>query len=74
MHAVLGAADALREPLVALLGHTGYYPRCGFHPAVEYGIVPPVPGWAPHFQVRTLNAYDPRIRGEFAYAEPFSDL
>lgn len=27
MHAVLGAADALDEPLVALLGHTGYYPR-----------------------------------------------
>jgi putative acetyltransferase len=33
MHAVLGAADALDEPLVVLLGHTGYYPRFGFRAA-----------------------------------------
>src|ERR1700730_14620866 len=30
VHAVLGAADALGEPLVALLGSTAYYPRLGF--------------------------------------------
>lgn len=30
MHAVLGAADALGETLVALLGEPGYYQRFGF--------------------------------------------
>lgn len=74
MHAVLGAADALGEPLVVLLGHADYYPLFGFRPAAEYGIVPPVAEWAPHFQVRTLAAYDPAVRGTFAYARPFDDL
>jgi putative acetyltransferase len=71
VHAVLGAADALGEPLVALLGSTEYYPRFGFHPASEYGIAPQHPEWGAHFQVRTLTAYDPSVRGEFAYPEPF---
>jgi len=74
MHAVLGAADALDEPLVALLGSTTYYPRFGFRLASEYGITPQHPVWAEHFQVRTLTAYDPAVRGEFAYPEPFDRL
>jgi putative acetyltransferase len=74
MHAVLGAADALGEPLVALLGSTEYYPRFGFRLAGEYGITPGHPQWAEHFQVRTLTAYDPAVRGEFAYPEPFDRL
>lgn len=74
MHAVLAAAEALDEPLVALLGDPAYYGRFGFRPAAEYGITPPEPEWAQHFQVRTLTAYDPGTRGAFAYAEPFSRL
>jgi putative acetyltransferase len=74
MHAVLGAADALEEPLVALLGHTEYYPRFGFRPAAQLGVVPPVAAWASHFQVRTLTAYQPDLRGTFRYARPFDDL
>jgi putative acetyltransferase len=74
MHAVLGAADALGEPLVALLGSAEYYPRFGFRPASEYGITPEHPEWVPHFQVRTLTAYDPAVRGEFAYPAPFNRL
>lgn len=74
MHAVLGAADALREPLVALLGSTAYYPRFGFRPAAEYGITPGHPEWEPHFQVRTLTDYDPAVRGRFAYPEPFDRI
>ncbi|GAA1760768.1 N-acetyltransferase [Luedemannella helvata] len=72
VHAVLGAADALDEPIVVLLGNPDYYGRFGFRLAGEYGIMPPVPGWAPHFQARTLSAYTADLRGEFAYAEPFS--
>lgn len=43
MHAALGAADALGEPLVVLLGSTEYYPRFGFRLASEYGITPSTP-------------------------------
>jgi putative acetyltransferase len=74
VHTVLGAADALGEPLAALLGAPGYYARFGFRLAGEYGIVPEVPEWKPHFQVRTLSAYVPRIRGTFAYPEPFDRI
>jgi len=71
MHAVLGAADALDEPIVVLLGSPGYYSRFGFRLAEEYGITPPVPEWRQHFQARTLTAFTPAIRGPFKYAEPF---
>jgi putative acetyltransferase len=71
MHAVLGAADALGEPLVALLGSTAYYRRFGFRLSGEYGIVPPRPEWLQHFQVRALAGYHPGLRGTFAYPEPF---
>jgi putative acetyltransferase len=71
VHAVLGAADALGEPLVALLGEPAYYGRFGFRTSTEYGITPPDPSWGAYFQVRTLISYDPSLHGAFAYAEPF---
>jgi putative acetyltransferase len=71
MHAVLGAAEALNEPLVALLGSPGYYGRFGFRLSGEYEIEPPRPQWRPHFQVRVLSAYRPGLRGTFAYPAPF---
>jgi len=74
MHAVLGAADALGEPLVALLGDPGYYSRFGFRLAERYAIIPPVPAWRPHFQARPLSAYRPSLRGRFSYARPFDRL
>jgi putative acetyltransferase len=74
MHAVLGAADALDEPVVVLLGHTDYYPRFGFQPASTFGITPPVAEWGEHFQARPLSTYDSTVRGPFAYAQPFNEL
>ena len=71
MHAILGAADALGEPLVALLGDPGYYCRFGFELSTAYQITPPQPEWQPHFQVRVLSEYQPRLRGMFTYPEPF---
>ena len=71
VHAVLGAADALGEPLVALLGDPGYYSRFGFELSTAYQIAPPRPEWQPHFQVRVLSGYQPRLRGMFTYPEPF---
>lgn len=74
MHAVLGAAEALDEPIVVLLGHKDYYPRFGFRPAAELGISPPVAEWGDHFQARPLSAYTPTLRGGFVYATPFNEL
>ena len=71
VHAILGAADALGEPLVALLGDPAYYHRFGFELSTVYQITPPRPQWQPHFQVRVLSAYQPRLRGMFTYPEPF---
>jgi putative acetyltransferase len=70
VHAVLGAADALDEPVVVLLGDPRYYSRFGFVLASEHAIAPPVAEWAPHFQARTLAAWDGQ-RGPFRYAPAF---
>jgi putative acetyltransferase len=74
MHAVLGAADALDEGVVVLVGHPEYSPRFGFRPAAGLGIEPEVPEWASHFQVRPLTAYRPQMRGTFRFAAPFGEL
>jgi putative acetyltransferase len=73
-HAVLGAAEALGEPLVALLGDPGYYHRFGFRLSSDYQITPPKPEWHAHFQVRALTAYAPSLRGAFTYPDPFNRL
>lgn len=71
MHAILGAADALGEPLVGLLGDPRYYRWFGFRPSTACGITPPDPGWRKHFQARPLSCCPPGLRGTFRYAEPF---
>lgn len=71
MHAVLGAADAANEPLVALVGEPAYYRRFGFRPAADYGIKAQVPDWGPYFQVRTLSAYEPSLTGLFTFPAAF---
>ena len=71
MHALLGAGDALGEPMAVLLGDPGYYHRFGFRLSSAYQITPPRAGWERHLQVRELSGYRPRMRGRFRYAEPF---
>ncbi|SES34840.1 GNAT family N-acetyltransferase [Lentzea albida] len=71
MHAVLGAAEARGEKAVILLGSPVYYSRFGFRLASEFGITPPDPAWAPHFQARLFGDVAP---GGFRYAEPFDRL
>ncbi|MEU4688188.1 N-acetyltransferase [Actinoplanes sp. NPDC023714] len=71
VHAVLGAADALGEPVVILLGDPRYYARFGFRFAGEFGITAPVAEWAPYFQARPLTSCSPSLRGGFTYAAPF---
>ncbi|MGH3693417.1 MAG: GNAT family N-acetyltransferase [Pseudonocardiaceae bacterium] len=71
MHTVLGAADALGEPLVALVGDPGYYRRFGFRLAQNFSISAPAPEWTPHFQARTLTAYSATPNGRFTYPAAF---
>jgi putative acetyltransferase len=73
VHGVLAAADALGAGEVVLLGDPAYYERFGFVLAVPLGITPPDPAWAPHWQVRTLTAYD-GATGPFRYAPAFDRL
>lgn len=74
MRAMIGAADALGEPLIALLGDPDYYRRFGFRPSTDLGIEPPDPAWGRHFQALALDAWDPGIVGRFRYAAPFDEL
>jgi putative acetyltransferase len=74
MHATIGAADAMGEALIALLGSTVYYGRFGFVPASSLGVEAPHPAWGDHFQVRTLSAYTQEWHGRFTYAAPFDTL
>jgi putative acetyltransferase len=74
MHAVLGAADAMGEPVVVLLGEPKLYSRFGFVPAGVLGIEAPDPAWGDYFQARTLSAWRPEYAGKFRYATPFDRL
>jgi len=74
MHAVLGAADATGEWLVALLGDPVFYQRFGFAPAAQLGIAAPDPRWGRHFQARALSCCPPDLTGTFRYATPFTEL
>jgi putative acetyltransferase len=74
MEAIISVAEARNEPMIVLLGDPAYYHRFGFELCSDFGIDPPDPSWASHFQIRPGRAYDPGVRGLFSYAEPFSHL
>jgi putative acetyltransferase len=74
VHATIGAAEALDEPLIALLGSPAYYSRFGFVASSTFDIAPPDPTWGQYFQVRTLTAFRTDITGQFRYAAPFDEL
>lgn len=71
MHAVIGAADALDERLIGLLGDPDYYGRFGFTTAAEHGIEAPEDWYGDHFQVRFLTRATGQERGAFRYAAAF---
>jgi putative acetyltransferase len=73
-HAVVAAADALDEPLIALLGNPRYYGRFGFEPAADHGIEAPDPNYGDHFQVRALTTATGAERGDFQYAPAFDGV
>jgi len=74
MHGVLGAAQALGEPVMLLLGDPAYYSRFGFGPASDLGVLSPDPQWGDFFQARALGPATDVPTGTFRYAEPFDRL
>ena len=56
IYALLGAAGALDEDLVCLLGDPRYYSRFGFVLASTLRIAPPHPAWEAHFQALPLGS------------------
>ncbi|HEY1738133.1 MAG TPA: N-acetyltransferase [Acidimicrobiia bacterium] len=71
MHAVIAAADALDERLIALLGSVEYYERFGFEAAAEHAVTAPHDWYGAHFQVRLLTNARGDERGPFRYAAAF---
>jgi putative acetyltransferase len=74
MHAVIGAADAADEPLIALLGDPHFYGRYGFVEASRLRIAAPDPTWGSHFQIRPLTNCPPSVSGKFRYSAPFAAM
>jgi putative acetyltransferase len=72
MYALLGAAQARDETLVALLGEPEYYARFGFRAAEDLGVRSPEPAWGRYFQALALT--DAAPSGAFRYAAPFEAL
>ena len=74
MHALIGAAEALDEPALVLLGSPDFYGRFGFAPASGVGIQAPDPAWGEYFQVLPLTGFDRSTTGRFAYSAPFDGV
>jgi putative acetyltransferase len=72
MYALLGAALARDETLVALVGEPGFYGRFGFVAAADLGVRAANPAWAPYFQALALA--HPAPSGTFRYADPIERL
>jgi putative acetyltransferase len=67
----IGAADALGEPLIGLLGDQRFYERFAFEVGAMMHIIPREVDWLTDFQVRRLHHYDPDIKGTFHFSAPF---
>ena len=59
-------------PLVVVLGHPEYYPRFGFKPALEHGVMPPFDVPPDSWMIHRLPSYRPGARGVVTYAEAFA--
>ena len=68
----LSRAAASPHGLVVVLGHPGYYPRFGFGPAAELGIVAPFEVPAEAWMALRLPAHRPELRGVVRYADAFA--
>lgn len=68
----IARANAAGERGIALLGSPEYYPRFGFVPAANFGVLAPDEAWGDYFQLLPLALWPGGVHGTFRYAEPFS--
>ena len=54
-----------------VLGHSTYYPRFGFVPAEQHGIICPFAVRAEAWMIHLLPAHRTELRGTVVYAEAF---
>jgi predicted N-acetyltransferase YhbS len=74
MREVIERASRTEYPLIALLGHPAYYPRFGFRPAeATFGVTTHYEAPPEAWLALALPAYEPHIRGAFAYAAAFGE-
>ena len=74
VRAALERAAATDHALVVVLGHPAYYPRFGFEPAADYGVLAPwdVPPEA--WMVHPLPAYTTAAGGLVTYSPAFDSV
>ncbi len=77
-HAALARAAEIGQSLVFLMGHPGYYPKCGFVPAGAHGFETPhplpddaQPAWmVRELQKGALDRWSGRVRATTALERP----
>jgi putative acetyltransferase len=69
--ASLEGAEAKAEALVVLVGHSWFYPKFGFKPAIHCQIKHPFPVPEEAFMVKPLSHYHPQYRGTVRYPPAF---
>lgn len=74
VRAALEQAEREGTAAVVLLGHPSYYPRFGFRPARQQGLVPPVPWPDAAWMAFRLPAWTPRDAGLVLYARAFTEM
>lgn len=67
----LDIAEAIKAPLVVVLGHPWFYPRFGFEKAKRHHIESPFPVPEEVFMVKLLKNYQPHYKGKVVYPPAF---
>lgn len=67
----LDIAEAMKAPLVVVLGHPWFYPRFGFESAKQHHIESPFPVPEEAFMVKLLKNYQPHYKGKIVYPPAF---
>lgn len=71
MRTGLDIAEAMKAPLIVVLGHPWFYPRFGFESAKQHQIESPFPVPEEAFMVKLLKNYQTCYKGKVVYPPAF---
>ena len=74
VRAALAQAEQEGAAVVVVLGHPTYYPRFGFRPAREQGLLPPAPWPDAAWMAHCLPAWTPLDAGVVHYGRVFMEM